>query len=91
MFFLWACLVFLPFVNRFLLISLSDDKSHQVENEGMLKSENNSTWSDDDTPPQLRPISPAAIHIEIKEQQNSIKKLKPLLTPLKYKESNPAV
>jgi len=53
-----------------------EDDSDKNEKEDMMKSENNSQWSEDDSPPIL---------VLSKPNQNTTNKFEPLLKPLAYK------
>ena len=63
-------------VSRF---EFTDDDEFRKEKEEMMKSEDNSTWSGEDTPPIL-----------IMSQSN-VQKLEPLLKPLSYKQDHPKI
>ena len=58
----------------------SDNDEFRKEKEEMMKSEDNSTWSGEDTPPIL-----------IMSQSSNVQKLEPLLKPLSYKQDQPKV
>ena len=66
---------FCPLSNIWFLGFLTDD-SDKNEKEDMMKSENNSQWSEDDSPPIL---------VLSKPNQNTTNKFEPLLKPLAYK------
>ena len=50
------------------------DEAERNEKEDMMKSENNSTWSDEDSPPIL----------VVSKNVESVQKFEPLLKPLAY-------